>query len=176
MKPPASELLRRHLSDKVTHHSYGPLYDTLLEPYRDSAKNVLELGILEGCSLRAWREFFGNATIHGIDNDLKRLVHNEPRIVSHCIDTKDRDRFIEVCAALPMFDVIIDDASHTIMEQVWAVCCLWSRLSRGGIFITEDVLFPQYLPLFQAFQNVELYDLRHVRGQHDDLVAVMRRT
>lgn len=170
-----SALLEQHQSDKATHHSYGPLYDTLLTPYRERAKNVLELGILEGCSLRAWREFFPNATIHGVDNEIGRLIHNEPRIISHHIDTKDRDHFIEVCGALPIFDVIVDDASHTIMEQVWAACCLWGRLAPGGIYIIEDILYPQYLPLFQAFQNVELYDLRHVRGQHDDLVAVLRR-
>ena len=171
-----SEILQRHQSDKVTHHSYGPLYDTLLSPYRESAKNVLELGILEGCSLRAWREFFPNATIRGVDNESGRLVHDEPRIISYHMDTKDRDRFIATCADFPLFDVIVDDASHTIMEQVWAACCLWGRLEPGGIYIIEDILYPQYLPLFQAFQNVELYDLRHVRGQHDDLVAVLRKT
>lgn len=171
----ASELLEQHQSDKVTHHSYGPLYDELLAPYRESAKNVLELGILEGCSIRAWRAFFPNATIHGVDNEQHRLVHNEDRIVSHLQDTKNRDQFIAFCNALPAFDVIVDDASHTIMEQVWAVCCLWGRLAPGGIYIIEDILYPQYLPLFEAFQNVELYDLRHVRNQHDDLVAVLRR-
>lgn len=171
----ASEALTKHQSDKVTHHSYGPLYDVLLGPYQDRAKNVLELGILEGCSLRAWKEFFWRATIHGIDNDPSRLVRNEERIVSHHVDTKDRDRFIAVCADLPVFDVIIDDASHTIMEQLWAVGCLWGRLAKGGIYIVEDILYPQYLSLFNAFQNVEMYDLRHVRGQHDDLVAVIRR-
>jgi trans-aconitate methyltransferase len=171
-----SEILRRHQSDKATHHSYGPLYDVLLSPYRECAKNVLELGILEGCSLRAWQEFFPNATIHGIDNEAHRLVHDEPRIVSHHVDTKERDRFIDVCNSFPLFDVIFDDASHVITEQIWAACCLWGRLAPGGIYIIEDILYPQYLPLFQAFQNVELYDLRHVRGQHDDLVAVMRKS
>lgn len=170
-----SEILARHHSDKATHHSYGPLYDELLTPYRTSAKNVLELGILEGCSLRAWREFFSNATIHGVDNEAHRLLHNEDRIVSHCIDTKDRDRFVKFCTDLPVFDVIVDDASHTIMEQVWATCCLWGQLAPGGIYIIEDILYPQYLPLFNAFQNAELHDLRHEGGPHDDLVAVLRK-
>ena len=82
-----SEILERHQSDKATHHSYGPLYNTLLTPYRANAKNVLELGILEGCSIRAWREFFAGATIHGIDNDPSKLIHGEERIVSHHVDT-----------------------------------------------------------------------------------------
>ena len=171
-----SEILERHLSDKATHHSYGPLYDELLESYRESAKNVLELGILEGCSLRAWREFFQNATIHGIENESSRLVLDEPRIVSHHVDTTNRDQFIGVCETLPTFDVIFDDASHVITEQIWAVCCLWDRLAPGGIYIVEDILYPRYLSLFKAFQNVELHDLRHVRGQHDDLVAVLRKS
>lgn len=171
-----SEILARHLSDKATHHNYGPLYDILLSPYQEGAKNVLELGILEGCSLRAWQEFFPNATIHGIDNDPNRLVHNEPRIVSHHIDTKDRDHFIEVCNALPLFDVIVDDASHVLTEQVWAICCLWGRLAPGGIYIVEDIRCPQYLSLFQAFQGTELHDLRRENGCADDLVAVIRRT
>ena len=59
-------------TDKGTAHSYLPLYETLLKPIKDTAKNVLEVGIGDfgpknGGSLLLWKTYFTEATIYGID-------------------------------------------------------------------------------------------------------------
>lgn len=169
-----TDLLRKHPSDKVSSHSYGPLYDELFSPFRDSATAILEIGIEGGNSLRAWRDYFTNAHIWGLDNEMSKMIA-EPRITTvHC-DMKERDRILTVRNAMPQFDIICDDASHVIDLQIWAVAVFWSKLKPRGLFIVEDVLYPQYLELFDCFQNTKLYDLRYVRGQHDDMLAVMRK-
>jgi hypothetical protein len=48
-------------------------------------------------------------------------------------------------------------------------------LAPGGLYIVEDIAQPQHLPLFRAFQNVELHDLRRVQDRYDDMVAVLRK-
>lgn len=168
-----SEILANNYSDKATHHRYGPLYDRLLTPYKDSARVVLELGIENGCSLRAWREFFTNAEIIGLEKEPHKLFQDF-RISTYRCDTTERDATLELVANLPKIDVICDDGSHVLTEQIFAVCALWPKLKSGGIMIVEDIYKPEYLPLFKAF-NAELYDLRVEGGCADDLVAVIRK-
>jgi len=174
-----SELLIHHLSDKVnrpgskSHHNYNSAYDRLLPPYRETATAILELGVLNGCSLRAWKDYFLNAEILGIDNDLNRLVR-EDRIRCFLCDTTDRDKFIALSKTLPALDIIIDDASHLLTEQLFAVAALWPRLKKGGIYIVEDIARREYLDCFQCF-NADLLDLRIPGGVADDMMAVVRK-
>ena len=67
-----SEIIGR--SDKNTAHSYLPLYQQLLESKKETAKNVLEVGIWFGGSIKLWDEFFINATVYGLD------ITSEPHI------------------------------------------------------------------------------------------------
>ena len=65
-------LINNKYTDKGNVHSYLPLYETLLNPIKDSAKNILEVGIGDfgpknGGSLLLWKNYFTKATIHGID-------------------------------------------------------------------------------------------------------------
>lgn len=174
MKP--SELLRMHFSDKETHHNYGKAYDDILSPYRETAQAVLEIGILEGCSIRAWRDYFTSAKIIGMDNDPSRLFQDEAAGIRsiHC-DTTDRDGFMRICRDLPVLDVIIDDASHVFNEQVFAVAALWGRLRSGGMYVIEDIYLPEYLSAFGCFQNATLMDLRIPGGCADDMMAILRK-
>lgn len=175
-----TDLLIKHQSDKVnrpgskSHHNYGPVYDRILEPYRNTATAVLELGVLNGCSLRAWKDYFPHADILGVDNDLSRLVREE-RIRCFLCDTTERDKFINFAKTLPDLDIIVDDASHLVTEQLFAIAALWPILRKGGIYIVEDIAKREYLDLFKCFQNAELLDLRIPGGVADDMMAVMRK-
>ena len=42
-------------TDKNTLHSYLPLYQNLLTSKKETAKNVLEVGIYQGGSIKLWR-------------------------------------------------------------------------------------------------------------------------
>lgn len=171
-----NEILARHQSDKSTHHNYGTTYERLLASRRQSATNILELGVMHGCSLRAWREYFPNATIWGMDNnaDMLTKITDRDRLMLLHADTRDRDAFMKIASSLPEMDFICDDCGHVQVEQVWALAVLWPRLKSGGIYIVEDIYKPEYLGLFKAF-GAELLDLRRVGGCADDLMAVVRK-
>lgn len=169
------EILKRHLSDQATHHSYGPLFNELFEPYKESAAAILEIGIENGCSLRAWREYFINAEIHGIDNAAHKMVQGEPRITTYHCDSTSRDAFISLAGRLPMFDIIVEDSSHIAVESLFIVAALWERVKPGGLIVVEDIAKPEYLAMFSAFKGATLHDRRKIRGQADDMLAVMRK-
>ena len=54
-------------TDKNTVHSYLPLYEKLLINKKETAKNVLEIGILNGGSIKLWSDYFINADVYGLD-------------------------------------------------------------------------------------------------------------
>ena len=64
---PKDRRLTRGMTDKNVAHSYLPLYDTLLEPIKNTATNIFELGVNRGGSIRLWHEYFTKATIYACD-------------------------------------------------------------------------------------------------------------
>ena len=58
-------------SDKNTLHSYLETYEILMSPLKKRVKNVIEIGIWEGGSLKLWNDYFLNADIFGLDVEPK---------------------------------------------------------------------------------------------------------
>ena len=56
-------------TDKNTRHSYLSLYQELLIHKKETAKNVLEIGIDLGGSIKLWSDFFTNADVYGLDKE-----------------------------------------------------------------------------------------------------------
>jgi len=56
-----------HGTDKNTTHSYGPIYESLFSPIKNTATAILEIGFDSGKGLQLFSEYFTNATIYGID-------------------------------------------------------------------------------------------------------------
>jgi hypothetical protein len=139
---------------------YGRLYDVLLEPIRDSVKYVVEIGIgtmvpnapssmvdwaganyRPGASLRAWRDYFPNAEIHGIDPAPDTTVVGEPRIKTHQFDSRDAALATELFARFSHVipDLIIDDGLHTPDAQIATMQNFLPHVRPGGLYIVEDV-------------------------------------
>ena len=66
--------------DKGTGHNYIESYENLFKDIRYDAKNIFEIGVCGGYSLRMWKEYFPNAMIYGADVNIECLDHNEDRI------------------------------------------------------------------------------------------------
>jgi len=164
-------LFTKYESDKDTAHSYGPFYEELLAPMRDFATSVLEVGIAGGGSLRAWRDWFPNAVIVGIDNHAE-LVH-ETRVESFRADSTSEE---EINAALGdrTFDLIVDDGCHWENEQKLTFALLWPRLRPNGIYCIEDIQSEASFDTFRAMGG-EIFDRRPVQNRGDDILAVFRK-
>lgn len=61
------EIVDNSRTDKNTVHSYLSLYQKLLISKKETAKNVLEVGIYNGGSIKLWSDFFTNANVYGLD-------------------------------------------------------------------------------------------------------------
>ena len=164
------EILTKYKTDKNTLHSYGPVYEELFAPLRDTATVIMEIGNSE--SLLAWREYFPNATIYYLgpyEED-----PSDDRITSIKVDPSSLD--LLQCAALPRADIIIDDYTHHPQHQAWGVFCMWNCLKPDGLYVIEDIQPMIDMNHFNAFNNPTYYDLRHMKGRPDDTMVVLRKS
>lgn len=134
-----SQLFDRYGSDKNLVNGYGPVYDALLTPRRESIRSVLEVGVHRGASLMAWHGFFDDAEIVGIDNNAESVSFWHPKVVTFLCNAADR-KALNYCLRDRTFDLIVDDGFHALEHQVLALAFLWPRLNQGGLYVIEDVL------------------------------------
>lgn len=167
------ELFAKYGSDKQSEkHSYAATYESLLGGRRDSVRFVLEVGILGGASLRAWRDYFPQARVFGVDVDACKLIF-EDRITTFVADsTKPDDLSAGLGPPHPLFDLIVDDGDHHEEKQRDTRTALWPYLKTGGVYVIEDV---QWVSTMMHFEENEAmpFDLRDERpGVWDNQLCV----
>jgi hypothetical protein len=110
-------------------HNYTPRYDAHFAPFRNESFNLLEIGVLEGASLRMWRDYFRNASVLGIDIN---PVPDDVQGRTWRGDVKNSPDFGQ------QFRVIVDDGSHRAADVVAAFDRLWPAVEPGGWYCIED--------------------------------------
>ena len=139
-----AELFRKYGSDKDT-NGYSHLYSILFDRIRNNNLNVLEIGIgtmvpgvcssmkyympndyRPGASLRAWRDYFKNSNIYGIDIQ-EDTQFTEDRIVTYLCNSTNENSVNNVMLDVNLeFDIIIDDGWHydEAQKKHWLISCL----------------------------------------------------
>ena len=127
----------KNLTDKIYHHRYDRFYPMFLEPLRDQEFNMLEIGILEGGSLKVWEEYFPKANIYGVDINSKWV---SDRCITYKFDQSNPKDLEEISKTIPKCKFIIDDGSHHPQHQLITFLELFENLlDEGGVYIIEDV-------------------------------------
>lgn len=152
-----ARLMKKNGSDKYGWlHSYTVAYSSLFDGMRSNVRNMLEVGIgtnyvdvpstmgpngIPGASLRAWRDYFPNASVHGADVD-KRILFKETRIDTHYVDQLSAEAIAAMWAEIggEKFDVAIDDGLHTYDANRSCMQNSLEHVKDGGFYIIEDVV------------------------------------
>lgn len=169
-------------TDKNTIHSYLPLYQKLLINKKETAKNVLEVGILRGGSIKLWSDFFTNANVYGLDimdiNDVWEDIKNKEKIILHTSSNAYNDDFFitHFLNKNIKCDFLLDDGPHSL-ESMKAFIKLYSQImTDDGILIIEDVQHWDWINLLtnevpeNLKQFIKVYDLRSNKNRYDDIV------
>ncbi|GAB3750115.1 class I SAM-dependent methyltransferase [Microlunatus parietis] len=125
-----------HGTDKATYHGYLDFYETHLPA---AVGRLLEIGIMDGASLKMWHDYYPDATIVGVDNDEQRGRRNIPGVRTVWLDATDPSEVELLTARLGPFDVIIDDGSHMTADQQRSFELLWPAITPGGSYVIEDL-------------------------------------
>jgi hypothetical protein len=135
---PLVELGERYQPTKRK-HNYLPYYWMHFRDIRDSVQKVLEIGVQTDRSLRMWQDFFPAATIYGIDIDPACKKFENARCKIFIGDQGDPELLAEVIRAAGPFDIVIDDGSHTMNDQLRSLEYLFPALTAHGIYVIEDI-------------------------------------
>jgi len=119
----------------MSRHGYSDIYERYLSEWQHDPIRLLEIGVQEGRSLRAWERYFSTAEIIGVDIDpgCQEVRHARASIVIG--DQRDR----EFMKSLGKFDVVIDDGSHVWKDQIASFRALFPLMDAGGLYFIEDV-------------------------------------
>jgi hypothetical protein len=134
-------------------HDYANAYEELIDliPAKDRKFKLLEIGIWDprnpGASIRMWREFLGEAEIHGVDiNEGCKILEDECKITVHIADQGDVSSLKMVMDKIGEVDFIVDDGSHILMHQMNTFDVMWPHVTKGGFYAIEDLQAPQSQP------------------------------
>lgn len=132
-----AEIFKKFGSDKEL--NYSNFYENSLRNIRQSTFNLLEIGVKNNSSLKAWKEFFPLANIYGIDINPKCKEYEEERINILICDQVDKNKILETYKNIT-FQVIIDDGSHLAQDLVETFNFLFiDKLEKGGFYFIEDL-------------------------------------
>jgi len=182
------ELVDNSRTDKNTVHAYLDLYQMLIENKKDTAKNILEIGIGGGGSIQLWNDFFLKANIYSIDITNMNWVFEKllplDRVTLYTgLDAYDEKIFNSYFYKKNIkFDMILDDGAHTLETMIKFVELYSKILTDDGILIIEDIpdinwteILKQHTPEhLKKFINI--YDLRNIKDRFDDIVFVIDKT
>lgn len=119
-------------------HDYCWKYESYFPFKREDTLRILEIGVLDGKSLKTWEEWYYNSKIFGIDinSDCKRFSEN--RVTVEIGSQIDETFLTNLMNTHGPFDLIIDDGSHFNYDVVFSFEKLWSSVAPGGIYVVED--------------------------------------
>jgi hypothetical protein len=150
-----TDLFISYGSDKATTHDYSEVYGRLF-PETAGIVQVVEIGIGTkskkvlstmgsshlgvGGSLRAWRDFFPNANVLGLDIDPKSLFEDN-RIKTATCDQTDVGSLAGALSMLPngSVDLIVDDGLHSLDANLNTIYASLPKIRKGGWMVVEDI-------------------------------------
>lgn len=130
-------------------HNYLDFYQEQL-PDRSFSGRLLEIGVMDGLSMKMWQEYYPNAEIVGIDTKDMSFMHNTDWQVPESVKLITMDGTDpKQLADLGNFDIIIDDGSHYMSHQQKSFKHLYyNQLNKGGFYIIED-LWTSFIDYYQ---------------------------
>jgi hypothetical protein len=149
-------------------------YENLFKSIQDEPFNLVEIGVLDGASLRTWERFFSRATLVGVDIDPKCLAYAHDRVKIVIGSQDDLELLHRVVTDYAPF-VFIDDGSHRSDHIIFTFERMFPLLRPGGYYIVEDMHFHEreedrdrlkgISPIYATDYFLELARL-HVAGPH----------
>ena len=196
--PLLTQLMEKHGSDKGGYgreHNFSDFYSKLFFD-RIKVKKLLEVGLGSNdinvpsnmgedgvplASLRAWKDYFLNATIYGADVD-KKILKNEEKIKTYYVDQTDKNSINEMWKNIGEkdFDIIIDDGLHNFNANICLLENSLKYLSKTGIYIIEDI-YRKQIKLYEDYLinkniNFEIIDIYNKKNMSNNCLILIRVT
>tara|TARA_B100000925_G_scaffold241336_1_gene190595 strand:- start:285 stop:1004 length:720 start_codon:yes stop_codon:yes gene_type:complete len=129
---------------RIDAHGYSKIYEKYFEKIKEDKLNVLELGSFYGNAAGAFFYYFKNSKIYSGDVFPDLFRYKSLRLKNFYINTSSEKSINNTLVkATDNFDIIIEDASHTLPDQIISLFLLFKKLMPNGVFVCEELDFPE---------------------------------
>ncbi len=144
------DLFKKYNSDKASNfvingkniegHNYSPFYKKYIYKYKNIKNlNILEIGSLKGAATASFYNYFDKPKIICADINPFQIEIFSKNIRPIYVDTQSKDALQNLSVFLNQeFDIIIDDGSHNIKDQIITFNIFFPKLKKTGLYIIED--------------------------------------
>ena len=146
-------------------HGFSKYYEKHLSFLKEKKIKILEIGSFSGASAAAFSKYFPNCEIYCLDINISNFkyyskkIHvfglnsSNPKMISKFIKKINHKETFE------HFDVIIDDGSHKLSDQLKALNHFYEYLVDGGFYVIEDYKFPDYFKHLNDVNDIKIDEL-----------------
>ena len=135
--------MKRNSNLRIQGHNYAKFYDEFFFEKKNKELNILEIGSFYGNAAAALYFYFKNAKIYSADIFPDLFSYTSDRIKNFYVDSSSEKSITQnILKKDKKFEIIIEDACHAYKDQIISLFMLFPILSSGGIFITEELDFP----------------------------------
>ena len=151
---------------KFVGHDYTPFYEKYFKKFKSVEKlNILEVGSLRGAATASFYYYFDKPKIFCADLNPFQIRVFSKNIRKFYLDTQSKKTISKLANYINQkFDIIIDDGSHNIRDQIITFNIFFKYLKRSGIYVIEDA--SQYI----VSKNLNPDNLKY--GAKEILVSV----
>jgi len=134
----------KQVNNKIKAHAYAKFYAEFFKNLRNDNLNILEIGSFYGNASAALFFYFKNSMIFGADINPDMYLYKSKRVKNFFLDNSERLSLDKNLIKKKIeFDIIIEDASHMLKDQIISLFMLFKVLKPGGIFVIEEIDFPE---------------------------------
>jgi len=140
---------------------YTDFYHENLKGLKGKKLDILEIGVARGDGIASFYFYFPYSNLIGVDNNPFKTRYKSKRIRNMYVDISSRQILKNLTNHLNQkFDLIIEDCSHKLIDQILCFSENFKNLKKGGIYIVEDLNFPEIHKMYNPTN--EAVDLKTI--------------
>ena len=129
--------------EKIKAHGYGKFYESYFKKFKDKELNILEIGSFFGNASASFFFYFKNSFLYAADIYTDLFRYHSKRMQNFYVNSSEEKSIQEnIISKKIEFDIIIEDAGHSLKDQIISLFLLFKKLKPGGLFIVEELDFP----------------------------------
>ena len=154
-------------TDRGGWRGYDRVYTEYLSSRKDTAVNLLEVGVYYGYGVLAWQRYFSQGKVTGIELMYDSNKQKEYHLIESMYPEFKKIKLDFFDSTHPAqwsryrdnsFDVIIDDGHHHPETQIDTFNNAWPKLKQGGVYFIEDISHKYGSDMIDKIDNL-LYNL-----------------
>ncbi len=180
---PEKVSLENHSRSFRYRHPYTVFYNSLFKDKRNEKLNIAKIGIGDGVELLSLNKYFPNGSLYGFESNAEGFnafekICKRDRINLNHINVQSNIAIAQALhSAGVQYDLIIENSSQKIEEQIRIIENCYSYLKPGGILVVENLFkkhseadyLERLKPILSKFQDYYFISINHQNKRPEGL-------